>query len=89
MGGFVDLRIISLQPIYDPRVCLGAGLFVFNIYQAASLDELRQQVVFWVPYELPPQTAERRAEVTKILLKVENRRSFLDLLVNSDEKWIF
>ncbi len=32
MGGFVDPRIISLQPIYDPKAYLGAGLFVSNIY---------------------------------------------------------
>ncbi len=44
---------------------------------------------FWVPCELPPQTAERRVEVAKTLLKMENRRSFLDLLVNAVEKWIF
>ncbi len=37
----------------------------------------------------PRQTAERRVEVAKNLLEMENRRSFLDLLVTSDEKWIF
>ncbi len=43
----------------------------------------------WAPYDLAPQTAERRVEVEKTLLDMENRRSFLDLLVTSDEKWIF
>ncbi len=43
----------------------------------------------WVPYNLPPQTAERRVEVAKTLLEMENRRSFLDLLGISYEKWIF
>ncbi len=36
-----------------------------------------------------PQTAERRVEVAKTLLEMENRRSFLDLLVTFDEKLIF
>ncbi len=36
-----------------------------------------------------PPPPDRRVEVAKILLEMENRRSFLDLLVTSDEKWIF
>ncbi len=43
----------------------------------------------WVPQDLSPQTAERRVEVAKTLLEMENRKSFLDHLVTSDEKWIF
>ncbi len=44
----------------------------------------------WVPYDLPPpQTAELRIEVAITLLEVENSRSFLDLLVTSNEKLIF
>ncbi len=43
----------------------------------------------WVPYDLPPQTAERRVEVAKTLLEMKNRRSFLELLVTSNEKWMF
>ncbi len=39
----------------------------------------------WVPHDLTPQTAERRVEVAKTLLEIENRRSFLDQLVTSDE----
>ncbi len=42
-----------------------------------------------VPHDLSSQTAERRVEVAKTLLEMENMRSFLDHLVTSDEKWIF
>ncbi len=43
----------------------------------------------WVPYDLPPQNAERRVGVAKTLLDMKNRRSFLDVIVTYNEKWIF
>ncbi len=39
-----------------------------------------------VPYDLPPQNTQYRIEVAKILLEMEKKRSFLKVLVTSDEK---
>ncbi len=35
----------------------------------------------WVPYGLHPQNGQRRVEVAKTLLEMENRGSFFDVLV--------
>ncbi len=40
----------------------------------------------WVHYDFLPQNAQGRAEVTKTLLEMEKKKSFLDVLVTLDEE---
>ncbi|UYV70751.1 SETMAR [Cordylochernes scorpioides] len=42
----------------------------------------------WVPYELKPGNIERRICTCELLLKRQNRKSFLHRIVTGDEKWI-
>ncbi len=42
----------------------------------------------WVPYGLLPQNAQDRVEAAKILLEMAKKKSFLDVLVTSCEKWM-
>ena len=42
----------------------------------------------WVPYELKPRNLERHFFTFEQLLKRQNWKSFLYLIVTGDEKWI-
>ncbi|UYV79052.1 hypothetical protein LAZ67_17000923, partial [Cordylochernes scorpioides] len=42
----------------------------------------------WVPYELKPGNIERRICTCELLLKIQNRKGFLNRIVTGDEKWI-
>ncbi|UYV75796.1 hypothetical protein LAZ67_13001380 [Cordylochernes scorpioides] len=42
----------------------------------------------WVPYELKPGNIERHICTCELLLKRQNRKSFLHRIVTGDEKWI-
>ncbi len=60
----------------------GAGLLVFSSFQAPlTWNELYHKSLDRVPYDLHSQTAHCLIEVEKTLLEVENRRSFVDVIV--------
>ncbi len=71
--GFIN----SLKPIPEPLEGLLSSWSVR--FQQVNFANKRS---IWVPYAHPlPQNAQRRVGVAKILLEMENRRSFLDVLV--------
>ena len=85
----------ELEALLDEDCCQTQEEFAesLGLTQAAISIRLKaagyiQKQGNWVPHELKPRDVERRFWMPEMLLERHKKKSFLDLIVTGDEKWI-